>query len=352
MDYLERETKILTYIKGYGEISNSEAQALTGAHRNTISGDFKKLLKEKKLVVSGTGKGTKYTAHDNIIFDKNSLISILPKKDELKFNQFFARKNRPKSFFNKTFDKALKIDFSFPSKTTAAFEKMKKQIKIQREELSESERKRKKERLIVDLSWASSNIEGNTYSILETETLIKYNETTKGKKFSEAKMILNHKEAINYIRTESSYKKLNKKNVFELHQILTNELEIQTGFRKHLVAISNSSYIPCDNQFQIASFFDNILRLINTEKCVLSKAIMANLLFAYLQPFSDGNKRSSRMIGNAILLSHGHLPISFSHTPKVDYIKSILYFYEKQNPSYFKQLFLKELNHSFIDYIG
>ena len=82
----------------------------------------------------------------------------------------------------------------------------------------------------------------------------------KGKTFSEAKMILNHKEAINYIRQDTEYKKLSKENIFELHQLLTNELNISTGFREHLIAISNSNYIPCDNQFQISSFFDNLTK--------------------------------------------------------------------------------------------
>ena len=229
---------------------------------------------------------------------------------------------------------------------------MKKKIEERRKVLSELERKRRKEKLVIDLSWASSNIEGNTYSLLETESLIKYNQTTKGKTFHEAKMILNHKVAIEYIRQSSPYKKLSKRNIFELHQILINGLEVNTGFREHLVAITNSRYVPCDNQFQIAQFFEEMVTLINSTKCVLAKSIAANLLIAYLQPFSDGNKRTSRMTGNAVLLAHQYLPLSFSHTSKEDYIKSILYFYEKQDASYFKQLFLEELNQSFVAYVG
>ncbi len=352
MDFQQRKKKIIEYIKAYGEISNSEAQAITNAHRNTISGDFKKLIQENILIMSGTGKGTQYTTFDNVIFNEITLESIFSKSDDKRFNKFFGTKKRPKSFFNKTFNKALTANFSLPKEITDSFKRMKKKIKERQDELSPTERKRKKEKLIIDLSWASSNIEGNTYSILETEALIKYNETTKGKTFFEAKMILNHKDAISYLREKSTYKKLTKRKVFELHQLLTRELDVKTGFREHLVTISNSSYVPCDNQFQITSFFDQILKLINKTSCILTKSVAANLLIAYLQPFSDGNKRTSRMIGNAILLSYEFLPISFSHTPKEDYIKSILYFYEKQDPSYFQQLFLKELNHSFIDYIG
>ena len=351
MDFIQRKKKILDYIKAYGEISNSEAQSLTGSHRNTISGDFKKLVDENIIIMSGTGKGARYKIIENIIFIDSDFEMVFSKIENKLFKNFFSAKKRQKSFFNKTFSKALITDFSFPDKISNRFTEMQGKIQIRKNELSDSERKRKKEKLVIDLSWASSNIEGNTYSLLETEALIKYNETTKGKTFSEAKMILNHKEAIQFIRKNLVYKSLSRKNIFELHQILTSELKIKTGFREHLVAISNSSYVPCDNQFQIASFFDDMIELINDTKCILAKSLAANLLIAYLQPFSDGNKRTSRMVGNAILLAQDYLPISFSHTSKEEYIKSILYFYEKQDPSYFKLLFLKELNQSFINYI-
>lgn len=165
-------------------------------------------------------------------------------------------------------------------------------------------------------------------------------------------MILNHKEAIEYIRQSHHYKKFNKQKNLELNQLLIKNLEIETGFREHLVSISNSSFIPCDNKFQIISFFELLIDKINNAKLILEKSIMANLLVAFLQPFSDGNKRTSRMLGNAVLISYGLIPISFVNTAKEDYIKSILYFYEKQNPNFFKQLFLNELNNSYREYIG
>ena len=206
--------------------------------------------------------------------------------------------------------------------------------------------------MVIDLSWSSSGIEGNTYSLLETEALVKHNETATGKSFAEAQMILNHKTAIEYIREGKEYKKLSKRAVLELHQLLINNLYVETGFRQHLVAISNSSYVPCDNPLQIVTFFEQVLQKINAIESALEKAVAANLLIAYLQPFSDGNKRTSRMLGNAILLSNNIPPISFVHTPKEEYIKAVLYFYEKQNPDYFKYLILHELNNSFREYIG
>ncbi|MBF0363110.1 MAG: Fic family protein [Oligoflexia bacterium] len=347
MEFNERKQKIINYLKTYGLISNNEAQSLTNAHRNTTASDFKKLTEEKILISIGKGKGTKYQLSENLIFSNEDIISIFENKEKRKLEQYFKNRNRKKIFFNTTSDAAINANFTFSDIITDKFAKLKDRIEETRKSLSNAERKRKKEKLVIDLSWASSNIEGNTYSILETETLIKFNETAKGKSFKEAQMILNHKSTIEFIREEANFQNLNKHKVLELHQILTRNLDVNTGFREHLVAISNSSFVPCDNKFQIISFFDNILKKINNLKTPLEKTVAVNLLIAYLQPFSDGNKRTSRMLGNAILLSYGFLPISFLHTPKEDYIKAILYFYEKQNPNYFKQLFLNELNSSF-----
>ncbi len=351
MNYTERKTKIINYLKSYESISNLEAQGLTNAHRNTITSDFQKLLKEGYTQKTGQGKGARYVLEEAVLFPEKLLTSIWNKKDHRTLEKYFSKQNRKKIFFNTTVDKALDSLFSFTQETEDIFEKSLPSIEDKRQALAPSERKRKKEKLIIDLSWASSRIEGNTYSLLETEILIKHNETTQGKSIHEAKMIINHKNALTFLKEQKQFKESSKQNVLELHQLLIDGLDVPTGFRKKLVHITNSSYVPCDNEFQIAAYFDKIIEKINKIPSILSKAMSANLLIAYLQPFEDGNKRTSRMLGNAILLSHDYLPISFSHTPKEEYIKSILYFYEKQDPAYFAYLFLKELNHSFREYI-
>ncbi len=352
MNYLERREKIINYLKVYESISNQEAQGLTGTHRNTVTADFRNLLEENVIQRFGSGKGSRYVLAESVLFAEEFVSRIWTPKHQQTLEKYFSQEKRKKVFFDKTVDKALDTRFDFDLRIEGFFQESLLRIKEKRRTLAASERKRKKERLVIDLSWASSRIEGNTYSLLETEILIKFNETTRGKSVEEAKMILNHKNALMFIREQRQFNKLSRHNVMELHQLLIDSLGVPTGLRKRLVQISNSSYIPCDNEFQIASFFDGIIEKINSEKSLLSKAIAANLLFAYLQPFEDGNKRTARMLGNALLMSHESLPISFSHTPKEDYIKSILYFYEKQNPLYFMALFLRELNHSFREYIG
>lgn len=352
MQYSERKEKIVKYLQAYESISNQEAQGLTGAHRNTVTSDFRNLLAENIIQRIGSGKGARYILAESVLFAEELVLSVWNSRNQQTLEKYFSKENRKKVFFDRTVEKALSIQFDFDRRLEDIFHKSLSLIDEKRQTLAQSERKRKKEKLVIDLSWASSRIEGNTYSLLETEVLIKYNETTRGKSIDEAKMILNHKNALLYLREQKQFSQLARHNVMGLHQLLIDSLGVPTGFRKRLVQISNSSYVPCDNEFQIVSNFDRIIEKINNCESVLSKAVAANLLLAYLQPFEDGNKRTARMLGNALLMSHDFLPISFSHTPKEDYIKSILYFYEKQNPQYFMALFLQELNQSFREYIG
>lgn len=351
MNFDTRQNKITNYLREFGRITNQELQALAGVHRNTALNDLKQMKQARILQAFGKGKGRYYRLTEHLLFSTPAIEKLFRKNDRTRVNRYFRKARLKPVFFDRVCSRALSANFSLPREFDLKVRELKTRVVQIKQELSPQEQKRKKQRLVVDLSWASSYIEGNTYSRLETENLIENQETAHGKKYFEAKMILNHKQAINYIREYRNFEKLSVNKIFELHQILIEDLDVQTGLRKHLVRISNSTYVPCDNEFQIRQTLDKIITLINSTSSILSRAIMCNLLFAFLQPFGDGNKRTSRMLGNAVLVSHGLLPISFSHTPRDEYLKSILYFYEMQDPTYFISLFLDELNASFREYI-
>ncbi|MFH1428978.1 MAG: hypothetical protein ABIH39_04460, partial [Candidatus Margulisiibacteriota bacterium] len=205
MNYDQRKEIILKYLKTYSSISNREAQALTGAHRNTISKDLSKMITEEVIRSSGTGKGTTYYLSEEVIFTDTLLADLCTRSQQEKIGKYLKPANRQKTFFNSTLVKALSADFSFLTEYEKRSNILQNMVLKKRSTLSEAERKRRKEKLTVDLSWASSNIEGNTYTLLETEVLIKYNETTKGRSLEEAQMIINHKNALNYIRDNSGY---------------------------------------------------------------------------------------------------------------------------------------------------
>jgi Fic family protein len=207
--------------------------------------------------------------------------------------------------------------------------------------LTRSEYKKELERLAIDLSWKSSQIEGNTYSLLETERLLKDKETAAGKTKDEATMLLNHKDALDFIIGNPTYiNPLTVSCIEDIHSILVNDLDISRNIRSRRVGISGTNYKPLDNAFQIKEALVSMCSLINTKKNVFEKALLSLVLISYIQPFSDGNKRTARIISNAILMNHHFCPISFRTIDSIEYKKAMLVFYEQTNINPFKNVFI------------
>jgi len=207
------------------------------------------------------------------------------------------------------------------------------------------------ERLTIELSWKSSHIEGNTYSLLETETLIHNHQPAPGHSPKEADMILNHKRALDYIAHEPhSFKELTPHKIREVHELLTANLDIKRGFRSSPVGITGTRYRPLDNRYQIQEAVEVMCDVVNHEPDFFAKAILTSLLIAYIQPFEDGNKRSSRMLGNALLLAHDACPLSYRSVDETEYKKAVILFYEQNNLTYFKQLFIEQFEFSVNNY--
>jgi Fic family protein len=208
-------------------------------------------------------------------------------------------------------------------------------------ELSSTIIKREFERVTIDLSWKSSAIEGNTYSLLETESLLKDGIPAPGKTKDETQMLLNHKLAIEFIRSHmSDFKKVTVFKIEKLHSILSFDLGISKNIRKRIVGITGTNYRPIDNEFQIKEALEKLCELINTTEHPFAKAFLAILMISYIQPFEDGNKRTARLLGNALLLAHNCFPLSFRSVDVTEYKIALLLFYEINNLSQFKSLFI------------
>lgn len=200
------------------------------------------------------------------------------------------------------------------------------------------------ERLGIDLSWKSSEIEGNTYTLLETVNLLKDKVEAKGKKREEAIMLLNHKEALKAIAEQSDYfKTLSLARMEDLHSILIKDLGVERNLRRVRVGISGTNYRPLEVEAQIREAVEDMCRLVNGKSDPYEKALLALLLIAYIQPFSDGNKRTSRLMANAVLIANGCCPLSFRTVEADDYRAALLLFYEQNNLSAFKKMFLDRL---------
>ena len=218
-------------------------------------------------------------------------------------------------------------------------------------ELTENEYRKEMERLGIDLSWKSSQIEGNTYSLLETERLLRESKTAEGKTKEEAIMLLNHKDALRFILDNPDYLQvLTVGHIEDIHQLLTKDLSVDKGIRHRRVGITGTNYRPLDNEFQIREAMQDMCDLVNSRNYVFEKALLALLLLSYIQAFSDGNKRTARITSNAILMANGYCPISFRTVDSVDYKKAMLMFYEQNNLYAFKQIFIEQFEFAVREY--
>jgi Fic family protein len=189
--------------------------------------------------------------------------------------------------------------------------------------------RRERERITIELSWKSSQFEGNTYSLLETETLLKDGIPANGKSQEETIMVLNHKKALDFSERnrEIFAHDLRVSTIVELHKLLAEGL-ISHGLRERLVGITGTVYKPLDNKYQIEDELKRLCDVINAKQDVYEKALLAFTYICYLQPFNDGNKRTARILANAILYAHDSFPLSLRAVSVNTYKLAILAFYE------------------------
>ena len=210
---------------------------------------------------------------------------------------------------------------------------------------------REMERLGIDLSWKSAQIEGNTYTLLETETLLKDLQEAKGKKHEEAVMLLNHKNALKAILERPAwFERISISKIEDVHTVLTEGLDVERSLRHSRVGITGTRYRPLEVESQIREAVEDMCNLINGKEEPYEKALLALLLIAYIQPFMDGNKRTSRLIANAILIAAKCCPLSFRTVAANDYRAALLLFYEQNNVSAFKRIFLEQVEFAVREY--
>lgn len=156
-------------------------------------------------------------------------------------------------------------------------------------------------------------------------------------------MLLNHMDALDFIIEHDDYlNPLTVSKIEDIHSILTKELGVERNLRKRRIGISGTNYKPLDDEFQILEALRSTCDLINNKESVFEKALLALILISYIQPFVDGNKRTARIVSNAILMSYDYCPLSFRTVDSINYKKAMLLFYERNNISQLKEIFIKQ----------
>ena len=334
----KREQQIINYIQNNDKCSSKdifESIPITISYA-TLKRVLKKLISEHCIKTTGKGKSTRYMI--------SPAYELLQPIDIQKYYEKEIDERTIKESFNFNIITEVLANHSvFTDDELSGLLDLQKTYTTNISQLSENEYKKELERLAIDLSWKSSQIEGNTYSLLETEILLKERETAAGKTKEEAVMLLNHKDTIDFIIGNPDYLyPLSVSKIEDIHSMLIKELAVERNLRKRRIGISGTNYRPLDNEFQIKEALQNTCKLINTKESPFEKALLALVLISYIQPFMDGNKRTARIVSNAILMHENYCPLSFRTVDAIDYKKAMLLFYEQNNISNFKEIFINQ----------
>ena len=335
---MTRENEILQYLHYHPGSSRGEIEMAMNMKKSpaTVKRILASLVESKDVIVTGQGRATRYSVSPqaHVTMELNIDTYFQKETDEREVQTRFN--------FELIKDILPQVEL-FTEEEKKYLADLQDQFTKNLAGITPTEYRKEMERLGIDLSWKSSQIEGNTYSLLETEKLLKEKQTASGKTKEEAVMLLNHKDALEFILADPGYlQEISIRRIEELHTLLVKELDVDKGIRKRRVGVTGTNYRPLDNEHQIREALEDTCHLINEKKNVFEKALLALVLLSYIQAFADGNKRTARITGNAILIANHYCPISFRTVDSVDYKKAMLIFYEQNNISAFKKIFIEQ----------
>ncbi|MCB9032716.1 MAG: Fic family protein [Chitinophagales bacterium] len=333
-----RDRQIIDFIRKNGGSSSKDIfEGISASYSYaTLKRNLTKLIADNYLVAQGKGRGTKY-------FLSPAFEIIQPINIDKYYEKEIDERQIKETFNFELVNEILNKNNVFTQNELEKLNLLQKEYESNIKDLSATDYQKELERLAIDLSWKSAQIEGNTYSLLETERLLKEKQTASGKTKEEAVMLLNHKDALDFIIENKDYlNPLTVSKIEDIHNILIKELGVERNLRKRRIGISGTNYKPLDNEFQILEALKEACNVINNKKVVFEKALLALVLISYIQPFMDGNKRTARIVSNSILINYNYCPLSFRTVDSIDYKKAMLLFYEQNNISNFKDIFIEQ----------
>lgn len=322
---------LLDYIAAHPGAGRNDIRrhAAPDASETTVWRALKKLVDSGRLEVSGKGRATGYTLAGAAVVRAHLQTPYNRRKPASHNKTFLDRYVPNRSFYigggdrQRLHEAGRPVPPPLPAGTYA---------------------RRILERLLVDLSWASSRMEGNTYDILETERLIKFGQEAAGKDRKEAVMILNHKEAIQHVVENIGGIAISRRDVFDVHALLAGGLLANPAMagrlRRMEVGIAHSSYRPLADPFEIEEEFDILIAKAAAITDPFEQSFFLLVHIPYLQAFYDINKRTSRVLSNIPLLKADLAPMSFLTMNDRDYIDGLIGIYELNNVSLLRDAYL------------
>lgn len=343
----KRQVDILEKFPEDGGASSSGILKILGQKVSlvTIKRDLESLVSLKYLERKGKGRST--------VYEKTTLGMLLSPVDASKYNEVDPDIRNGKGNFN--FSLFSKFpDNIFTDEEIEFLEKATKKYQKNIIEITPIVQSKELERFVIELSWKSSKIEGNTYTLLDTERLIREGIPSDSNTKNETIMILNHKKAFSFIMENLNHLHqhgIDSNFVEKVHELLTLDLGVSKGIRNGLVGIIGTKYKPLDNKYQIGEALESLYGVVNNMKNSYSKALTLLVGISYIQPFEDGNKRTARLLCNAILLTLKCAPLSYRSVDENNYRESILVFYEKNSLEPMKKIFIEQYIFSTQNYL-
>ena len=325
--------------------------------RRTLQYRLKSLVDDRRLVMEGSGRWARYRAPRNVdvavqVASGKPRVTVqaeaLPPLSEAGIDIREYVRRRPEVREPVGYDRDF-LDSYRPNESFYLSEEERAQLrKIGSPQIAEQPAgtyaKRILDRLLINLSWNSSRLEGNTYSLLDTTRLIEAGKETKGKDRRETQMILNHKDAIEFLVDSAAQIGFNRYTVLNLHAALADNLlpdPDAAGRLRHIgVGIEGSVFLPLEAPRVIEECFDRILATADAIEDPFEQAFFAMVQLPYLQPFDDVNKRVSRLAANIPLIRANLAPLSFDDVSRELYTEAVVGVYEFNRNELLRDLFL------------
>jgi len=340
-----------------------------GMPRRTLQRRLASLIEQKRIVSEGVGRGLRYHRAPRIVevsitenvhatdqIAAEVYIPISSEGEEIKAYVRQPRQQRKPVSYKNEF-----LEQYHPNQTTYLPESLRAQLhSLGRSPAEQSPAgtfaRDILNRLLIDLSWASSKLEGNTYSRLDTERLIEFGQAAEGKDALETQMILNHKSAIEYLVRDTEHAGVNPETIIALHAFLSDGLmpdPLTCGrIRNRPVEIGGSVYLPIAMPQRLGELFGIVMNMAAEIRDPFEQSFFLMVHLPYLQPFEDVNKRVSRLAANIPLIQHNLCPLSFVDVPQQAYVDGMIGVYELNRIELLRDIYVWAYERSCQQYVA